>query len=226
MPSKHYLCSLIPPGLGRSSPFSSQVVPEGISCSWMGRIVISLHFLLPQLMRTPDCERNVVLGYLGYPRLSGNLFWNSTSLWYIGPQKQKLIPKCSPTQVTARKGFINQLRTGEVLLWTYSRDFPAWTLLVSEENGCILLLRKRVSQGKLGFSPVWIFAASCSHKSINLKPTNCTWHSSVQLFYFKCIMSFIQLHVALIINSQETDSSLYSSLNICIPVMELCPFSL
>lgn len=34
----------------------------------------------------------------------------------------------------------------------------------------------------------------------------------------------MQLHVDLIINSPGMDSSLYSSLNICIPIMEYCPF--
>lgn len=38
------------------------------------------------------------------------------------------------------------------------------------------------------------------------------------------IWNFIQLHVDLIINSPGMDSSLYSSLNICIPIMEYCPF--
>lgn len=38
------------------------------------------------------------------------------------------------------------------------------------------------------------------------------------------IWNFIQLHVDSIINSAGMDSSLYSSLNICIPIMEYCPF--
>lgn len=70
--------------------------------------------------------------------------------------------------------------------------------------------------------PQWEFLLPHAHESIYLKPTKL--HSSVQLFYFKYIMNFIQLHVALIIKSPGTDSSLYSSLNICIPIMELCPF--
>lgn len=78
--------------------------PEGVSCSWM----VWRNLLLPRLVRTPDSEGNVVLGYLGYPRLSGKLLWNSTSLWSTEAQKQKPTPKLSPTQVTARRRSIAQ----------------------------------------------------------------------------------------------------------------------